>query len=586
MRGNGAPSAQKRKALERVTKGLRGIVVFLFVMSGIINVLALTGSFYMLQIYDRALTSGSIPTLVALSVLAVGLYLFQGFFDVIRSQVLVRVGARLDKRVAPIAHQVAIDMPRFGFSTAEALERGRDVDTVRGFLGGQGPTALFDLPWMPLYLIFVYLLHPLLGAITFAGAFVLALLTLATEILTRRLSSATHQAIITRNAIADSNARNADILKAMGMAGRAVTRFDRANADHLQLQTRTNDISGTFGAVSRVLRMILQSSILGLGAYLTILGELSAGAIIAASVTSARALAPVDLAIANWKGVVAARTAFGRIKETVTALADLDPPMELPAPRTLLMVEKVTVAAPDSGRVLLSDVEFKLEAGQALGVIGPSGGGKTTLVRALTGIWPALRGSVRLDGAELSQWRDEDLGRHIGYLPQDVSLLDGTVEENISRFDQSNDPRATIAAAQIAGVHEMIVRLPEGYRTKLGSQGSALSAGQRQRIGLARALYKDPFLVVMDEPNSNLDGEGEAALTEAIRAVRARGGIAIVVAHRPSALMAVDLVAVIQNGRMSAFGPKDEIIGAPRGPAIAPSPAERVQPRVNTRVLA
>lgn len=561
MRGTSFTSAQKRKAAERLTKGLKGIIIFLFSVSGIINVLALTGSFYMLQIYDRALTSGSVPTLVALSVLAIGLYFFQGLFDVIRSQVLVRVGARLDRRIAPLAHQVAIDMPRFGFSTAEALERGRDVDTVRGFLGSQGPVALFDLPWVPLYLAFVYFLHPLLGTLVLGGAVILTLLTIATEIMTRRLSTVTYQAAIERNAIADSNARNAETLKAMGMAQRAVARFDKANAEHLTLQTRTNDISGTFGAISKVLRMILQSAVLGLGAYLTILGELSSGAIIACSVASARALAPVDLAIGNWKNVVSARTAFQRLKETVIALADMDPPMPLPAPRNTLQVERITVAAPDSGRVLLSDVEFQITAGQALGIIGPSGGGKTTLVRALTGIWPVLRGSVRLDGAELTQWKDEDLGHHVGYLPQDVSLLDGTVEENISRFDPSNDSRAIVAAARAAGIHEMIVRLPEGYRTRLGAQGAALSAGQRQRIGLARALYKDPFLVVMDEPNSNLDGEGEAALTDAIKGIRGRGGIALVIAHRPSALMAVDMVAVIQNGRMTAFGPKEEIIG-------------------------
>jgi PrtD family type I secretion system ABC transporter len=570
MRGTSFTSAQKRKAAEKLTQGLRGVFLFLFSVSGIINVLALTGSFYMLQIYDRALTSGSVPTLLALSVLAVGLYLFQGLFDVIRSQVLVRVGARLDKRIAPLAHQVAIDMPRFGFSTSEALERGRDVDTVRGFLGGQGPTALFDLPWMPLYLAFVYFLHPLLGALVLGGAVILTMLTIATEVMTRRLAGSTHQAAIERNAIADSNARNAEILKAMGMAKRAVARFDKANAEHLDLQTRTNDISGTFGAISKVLRMILQSATLGLGAYLTIQGELSAGAIIACSVASARALAPVDQAIGNWKGVVAARTAFQRLKETVIALADLEEPLALPAPKHLLQVERITVAAPDSGRVLLSDVEFQVQSGQALGIIGPSGGGKTTLVRALTGIWPVLRGSVRLDGAELTQWQDEDLGHHVGYLPQDVSLLDGSVAENISRFDAENDSRAIVAAAQAAGIHEMIVRLPDGYRTKLGAQGASLSAGQRQRIGLARALYKDPFLVVMDEPNSNLDGEGEAALTEAIKTVRARGGIALVIAHRPSALVAVDMIAVIQNGRMTAFGPKDEIVGG-RGPTEAAS---------------
>jgi PrtD family type I secretion system ABC transporter len=581
MRGTSFTSAQKRKAAEKLTQGLRGVFIFLFSVSGIINILALTGSFYMLQIYDRALTSGSVPTLLALSVLAIGLYLFQGLFDVIRSQVLVRIGARLDKRIAPLAHQVAIDMPRFGFSTSEALERGRDVDTVRGFLGGQGPTALFDLPWMPLYLAFVYFLHPLLGALVLGGAIVLTMLTIATEIMTRRLAGSTHQAAIERNAIADSNARNAEILKAMGMAKRAVARFDKANAEHLSLQTKTNDISGTFGAISKVLRMILQSATLGLGAYLTIQGELSAGAIIACSVASARALAPVDQAIGNWKGVVAARTAFQRLKETVIALADVEAPLALPAPKDMLQVERITVAAPDSGRVLLSDVEFQVKSGQALGIIGPSGGGKTTLVRAMTGIWPVLRGSVRLDGAELTQWKDEDLGRHVGYLPQDVSLLDGTVAENISRFDAENDSRAIVAAAQAAGIHEMVVRLPDGYRTKLGAQGAALSAGQRQRIGLARALYKDPFLVVMDEPNSNLDGEGEAALTEAIKGIRARGGIAMVIAHRPSALVAVDLVAVIQNGRLTAFGPKEEIIGirgaidgaAPRTAAPATAPA-------------
>jgi PrtD family type I secretion system ABC transporter len=587
MRGTSFTSAQKRKAAETLTQGLRGIFIFLFSVSGIINVLALTGSFYMLQIYDRALGSGSVPTLVALSVLAVGLYLFQGLFDVIRSQVLVRVGARLDKRIAPLAHQVAIDMPRFGFSTSEALERGRDVDTVRGFLGGQGPTALFDLPWMPLYLAFVYFLHPLLGALVLGGAVVLTLLTVATEIMTRRLAGSTHQAAIERNAIADSNARNAEILKAMGMAKRAVARFDKANAEHLSLQTRTNDISGTFGAISKVLRMILQSATLGLGAYLTIQGELSSGSIIACSVASARALAPVDQAIGNWKGVVAARTAFQRLKETVIALSDMAEPLALPAPKGTLQVERITVAAPDSGRVLLSDVEFQLKAGQALGIIGPSGGGKTTLVRALTGIWPVLRGGVRLDGAELTQWKEDDLGRHVGYLPQDVSLLDGTVAENISRFDAENDSRAIVAAAQAAGIHEMIVRLPDGYRTRLGPQGAALSAGQRQRIGLARALYRDPFLVVMDEPNSNLDGEGEAALTEAIKAVRARGGIALVIAHRPSALAAVDLVAVIQNGRMTAFGPKEEIIGS-RGAMATPmaAPAARAAAPATARAMA
>ncbi len=588
MRSKDSVTASKRKSVEKLTKGFRGIFIFLFGMSGIINILALTGAFYMLQIYDRALSSGSIPTLLAISALAIGLYFFQGMFDVIRSQILVRIGARLDRKIAPMAHQVAIDMPRFGFSTAEALERGRDVDTVRGFLGSQGPIALFDLPWMPLFLVFVYVLHPWLGALTFGGAFVLTVLAIVTELMTRRLSNATHHSAVTRNAIADSNARNADILKAMGFAGRAVARFGRANEDHLELQTRTNDISGTFGAISRVLRMILQSAVLGLGAFLTIQGDLSAGAIIAASVASARALAPIDLAIGNWKSVVAARTAFGRLKETAMALADGGEPMELPAPTSSLKVENITVAAPGSGRVLLSEVNFELKAGQALGIVGPSGGGKTTLVRALTGIWPVLRGSVRLDDAELTQWDDEALGQYVGYLPQEVALLDATIEENISRLQEEPDARAIVEASRAAGVHEMIVRMPDGYRTELGPLGVSLSGGQRQRIGLARAVYGSPFVVVLDEPNSNLDGEGEAALTAAIEGIKGRGGIVVVIAHRPSALAAVDLVAVIQNGKLSAFGPKEEIIGnaARREAPAAEPPRKETHARVSARVSA
>src|SRR3954469_5609479 len=423
----------KLKNLAELTRGLRSVVIFLFLISGAINVLALTGSLYMMQIYDRALTSGSVPTLLVLSALAIGLYLFQGCFDVVRSQVLVRVGARIDRKIAPLAHRVAIDMPRFGFSTSEALERGRDVDTVRGFLGSQGPSALFDLPWMPIYLAFIYVLHPMLGALTVAGALVLVVLTVVSEIMTKRLAVNFRKAAIARNGIADCNARNAEVLKAMGFAGRAVGRFNEANGEHLELQTRANDITGSFAAVSRVLRMVLQSALLGLGAYLTIKGELSAGTIIAVSVASARALAPVDLAIGNWKSFIAARMAYHRLRDTVVALAAADEPMQLPTATERLSVEKITVAVPGSGQVVLSEVSFELEAGQALGIIGPSAGGKTTLVRALTGIWPVLRGSVRLDGADLSQWREDEIGKHIGYLPQEIALMDATIQDNICR---------------------------------------------------------------------------------------------------------------------------------------------------------
>lgn len=570
------PFANRRTPFSEVG-GLRKILIFVFLVSGVVNVLALTGSFYMLQIYDRALTSQSIPTLLALSVLAVGLYLVQGMLDVSRGQILARIGTRLDYQLAPLAHRVAMDMPRFGFSTSEANERSRDVDTLRHFFSGQGPIALFDMPWMPLYLAFVYFLHPWLGLLTLGGAIFLAVIALMTELFTQKHAGATQQAAVARATLAESNARNADVIRAMGFSAHALARFEKLNTEHLNLQSRTSSLAGFLGGASKVLRMVLQSAVLGLGAYLTITGDLTAGSIIAASVASARALAPVDMAIGQWKTLVMARRSYWRLTETLATLEDAKPQVTLPLPRKELRIEKITVAAPSSGAVVLSDVSLALNAGQALGVIGPSGGGKTSLVRSLTGVWPLLRGDVRLDGADFEQWSPDVIGKSIGYLPQDVSLLDATVGENISRLDPTADSDKILAAAKAAGVHDLIIRLPHGYETPLGPQGAALSAGQRQRIGLARALYGDPFLVVLDEPNSNLDAEGEAALTEALFGIRARKGIAVVVAHRPSALVAVDVVAVIQNGKLAAFGPKDEILSRqtkskekPERPAFAP----------------
>ena len=355
----------------------------------------------------------------------------------------------------------------------------------------------------------------------------------------------------------------------MGFTGRAIARFDKLNAEHLLLQTKTSDVTGTFSGLSKVLRMILQSAVLGLGAYLTIKGELTAGSIIAASVSSARALAPVDMAISQWKSVVAARRAYARLTETLTAMDEAPPQVALPVPVRDLKLEKITVAVPSNGTVVLSDVSFELKAGQAVGIIGPSGGGKSTLAKAITGVWPLLRGNARLDDADLAQWSPDDLGRHIGYLPQEVSLLDATIAQNICRLDPDADSTKILAAAKAAGVHEMIVRMPQGYETELGPNGTALSAGQRQRIALARALYGDPFMIVLDEPNSNLDAEGESALTQALLNVRARGGVAIVVAHRPSALAATDMIGVVQNGRLAAFGAKDEILAQQLKPKSA-----------------
>ena len=566
--------AEKKQVSQRIGN-YKGIVFFLLLLSLIVSVLALTGAFYMLQIYDRALTSGSVPTLLAISVLAIGLYLFQGMFDVLRSQILVRVGARFDDRLAPLAHRVVVDMPRYGYSPAEALERGRDVETMRGFVSSPGATALLDLPWMPLFLVFVYLLHPMLGFLTVAGAIFLICLTFTAEFMSRGASKEMMDATINKNKIAEANTLNADIIKAMGFGERAFARFHEANSKHLKLQMRVSDISGTLGGFSKVIRMMLQSALLGLGAFLTIQGELSAGAIIAGSVAASRALAPIDGAIANWKGFVAARRAMDRLKDTLAALDEDTEIVDLPAPERDMSVEGIALVAPGTGKILINDVSFALSAGDALGLIGPSGGGKTSLVRGLVGVWPLLRGNVRLDGADLTQWTSEALGQHVGYLPQDVSLFDGSIAENISRFDPEATNEDIVAAANAAGVHDMVVNLVDGYQTQIGPQGTALSAGQRQRIALARALFRNPFLIVLDEPNSNLDADGEKALKSAIRGVRERGGIVIVIAHRPSALAEVDLVGVIQGGKLKAFGPKEEIIKAPEQPQTAPQPAPK-----------
>lgn len=575
MSGNRKRQRLANERMGRLTSGLRSAFLFVFLISGLINVLALTGAFYMMQIYDRVLGSGSVSTLLLISALVIGLYTFQGAYDVVRSQILQRLGARVDERVALDVHKMSIEMPRFGFSVAEALDRGRMVDTIRNFFSGPALIALFDLPWMPVFLAFVFFLHPILGAMTLGGAVVLVLLTIATELLTRNANRQVNHATVSRQSIAEANARNADVIKAMGFTGNALRLFREANEEHLRLQSSSSDVTRTAGAISKVLRMMMQSAVLGLGAYLTIRGEMSAGSIIAASVASARALAPIDATIGNWKNIVAAKNSVKGLRETVSALPEDDSPMQLPDPRRTFSVEGATIVAPGSGKVLLSDVSFDLEAGQALGLIGPSGGGKTSLMRSMAGVWPVLRGHVRLDGSDLSQWSEEAIFRSFGYLPQDYSLFDTTIARNIARLADP-DPEKVVAAAKASGIHEAIVALPDGYDTQLGPNGMNLSGGQRQRIALARALYGDPFIVLLDEPNSNLDAEGERSVSQAIRDVRDRGGIVIVIAHRPSALQHVDLVGVVQGGKIVKYGPKSEILPAKpkavadnRGPVVA-----------------
>ncbi|HZH51010.1 MAG TPA: type I secretion system permease/ATPase [Microvirga sp.] len=556
----------------------RGAFAAVALLSGLINILYLSGSIFMMEVYDRVLPSRSIPTLVGLSLVIVVLYLFQGLFDAVRSRILARIGAAIDEDLSQKVFQSQIGAPLKGRSEGDGQQPLRDLDQLRAFLAGGGPGALFDLPWLPLYLFICFAFHPLIGAVTLAGAMLLVIFTLLTELLTREAAKAAVGAALVRNGIGEGARRNAEVVHALGMAGRIGVRWGEANARYLAYQQRTADVAGGFGALSKVLRMLLQSAVLAVGAYLVIDGQATGGIMIASSILTSRALAPVELAIANWKGFVGARQGWRRLKVLLEAESRAGAPLKLPAPRAGLTVENAGTGAPGSQRFAVQDVSFQLRAGQGLGIIGPSASGKSSLARLLVGVWPSWRGKVRLDAAALEQWLPEDLGRHIGYLPQDVELFAGTVSQNIARFEPNPDAQAVIAAAKAAGVHEMILHLPDGYETQVGEAGMALSGGQRQRIALARALYGEPFLVVLDEPNSNLDAEGEQALTAAILGVRARGGIVVVIAHRPSALAGVDLVLVLGEGRVQSVGPKEEVLGKvlrpvaaePRMPAVTP----------------
>jgi ATP-binding cassette subfamily C protein len=469
------------------------------------------------------------------------------------------------------AYEAIVQLPLTLGAARDGLQPVRDLDQIRSFLSGLGPTALFDLPWMPLYLGLCFVFHFWIGVTALVGAVLLVALTLLTEIFTRSPIRASTGFGSARMGLVEGSRRNAEVLRSMGMTARMSARWRSSNNKYLDAQQQAADVGGGFGAMSRVLRMLLQSMVLAVGAYLVIHQEASGGVIIASSILTSRALAPVELAIAHWKGFSAARQSWRRLSEIIDKLMTAVTPLALPPPKSSLSVEGISVAPPGIQRLVVQNASFRLEAGQGLGIIGPSASGKSSLARAIVGVWLAARGKIRLDGAAIEQWAPEDLGTHIGYVPQDVELFDGTIAENISRFAVAPAPSDIIQAAQMAAIHDLILRLPDGYETRIGEGGSALSAGQRQRLALARALYGSPFLVVLDEPNSNLDTEGDQALTRAISAVRQRGGIVIVVAHRPAALNAVDLVLVMANGQIQNFGPKDEVLKQVLEPARAPT---------------
>jgi PrtD family type I secretion system ABC transporter len=555
-----ARSTSVRSELGAALSSCRGAFIAIGLVSALSNVLMLTGAMFMLEIYDRVLPSRSVPTLIGIAILAGGLYAAQGMLDLIRSRVLVRIGSALDEDVSGRVFDTILRLPMKVGRLSDGLQPLRDLDSVRSFLSGLGPIALFDLPWLPLYIGVCYLLHPWLGYTALGGAIILVALTLLTEVLTRRPTKAVSSFAASRSELAQAGHRNAEAIVAMGMVRHMVHRWAEANRQYMAGQWSASDVVGGLGAVSKVLRMMLQSAMLGVGAFLVIRQDATAGIIIAGSILAARALAPVDLAIAHWKAFAACRQSWHRLNKLLAMLPPEQTAMLLPAPREKLTLENASVAPPGSAKLVLQDVSFKLEGGNALGVIGPTGSGKSSLARLLVGVWQPARGKVRLDGCTFDQWSSEVLGMHIGYLPQDVELLTGTVAQNIARFEPEADPKAILAAAKAAGVHELIIELSEGYKTQVGERGETLSAGQAQRIALARALYRDPFLVVLDEPNSNLDAAGDEALTKAILGVRARGGIVVVIAHRPSAIAGVDVLLVLNQGRLQAFGPKDEVL--------------------------
>ena len=506
------------------------------------------------------------------------MFAFQGLLDVLRSRVLVRIAASVDETLSQRVFDLATKLPLKAI-TPPSFQPVHDLDRIRSFMSTVGPAAFFDLPWMPLYLGICFVFHPLIGWAATVGGLILIGITIATEFLTRQPSREAASVADGRMGLAEASRRNAEVVQAMGMSTRLNALWHDHNRRNIAAHQRVADISGGMAALSRILRMVLQSAVLGIGAWLVINQQATAGIIIASSILTSRALAPVEVTLAHWRSFISARQSWRRLNGLLGAVPAEQSRMDLPRPKETLTIEAVGINPPGTNRIVVQGVAFQLKAGQGLGVIGPSASGKSSLVRAIVGVWPALQGKIRIDGAAIDQWTPETLGPHIGYLPQDMELFAGSVAENIARFEPDASSEKVIAAARAASVHELILGLPNGYETQVGDSGNSLSAGQRQRIGLARALYGDPFLVVLDEPNSNIDREGDEALTKAILGVRARGGIVVVVCHRPSALAGVDMVLVMLNGRQQAFGPKEQVLQPPQQQQPAATPAARlVQP--------
>ena len=556
---NESGSLQVRRAIRTLRTPLIGVTG----ISCLGNVLMLTGPLFMMLIYSKVLTSKSIPTLVALSLLALLLYAFYGFLEGIRGKLMARVGITFDHQLAPSLFLATLRLPLHFGPHARQYDPLQDLATIRNFLMGGGPSALLDLPWMPLYFAILYIVHPLLAAMAVSGAALLVILSVVSQTLAKSLSRDSGQLTMSTMSLLMDARRNSEAAAAMSMGDDLCKRWGGGYVSAIAHARTQADHASIFGAISKAMRLVLQSGILALGAYLVIDANMSPGGMMACSIILARALAPIDQVIAYSRSTAAAWQAFKRVRALSAMLPAAQQKQHgMPRPHKTLSVRDIAITPPGSTAATVAGVSFEIESGDALGIIGPSGCGKSTLIRALVGAWPVARGEVRFDQALIAHYSAEVLADAIGHLPQSIELFDGTVAENIARFRKDATTAQVVEAARLAGVHEMILSFPKGYDTPVGEGGMTLSGGQRQRIGLARAVFGDPFLVVLDEPNSNLDPLGEQSLNEAIQRMRLKGQIVVIVAHRPSAIFAANKILSLRNGRAEMFGSKKHVLAA------------------------
>lgn len=544
-----------------------------------INLLLLVPPFYMLQVYDRVLSSNSITTLVMLTLIMVIMMMTYGALEWVRSRILIRVSTRLDMLLSHRLFNASFKQALYTNGNIASAQPLNDLTGLRQFMTGNGLFAFFDAPWLPIYVGIMFYFHFWFGCLTVAGAIILVLLAYANEKLTSKRLAEANQENVSATNFTTKSLRNAEVVASMGMLPSLLKRWKQRSYKVLALQARASELGGGISNLSRTLRMILQSLILGIGAYLVINHEITPGLMTASSLLLGRALAPIDMIIGNWKGFVAARGQYTRLNEVLRQIMAEPERMSLPDPKGEISVENLVVTPPGAQYPVLKGINFKVMPGASIGILGASAAGKSTLARALLGLWPAQNGKVRLDGADIFLWKREELGPHIGYLPQDIELFDGTISENIARFGEV-DPKLVVEAAQLAGVHDMILRLPQGYDTLIGANNGALSGGQRQRIGLARAVYGSPRLVVLDEPNSNLDDVGEKALGAALLRLKQTGATIFIITHRISVLSFVDHLLVLNEGQVVASGQRDQVLAQLKGqqPGAAPAPATQSSP--------